>query len=107
VRDGIGKGFHSLLCGENIAKEDFLDVFGLDLGDSLNGSCRQAMLVQAFSEVWFYGLMAVCDEPLIAVEPSWIALRLERDLDAQLSVPIVPLASTRGKPEEGSVPHLP
>lgn len=68
-----------LLGGEDIAKEDLLDIFGLD-ARSLNGSCVAVRIRYKRPRCWR------ADSPLIAAAPSWVALKLDRELDRIISI---------------------
>ena len=61
-----------LLCGEDIANEDLLNILRLQAG-AVDGSCAHVRQFVAEETIGF-------NIPLIAWEPSWIALRLEREL---------------------------
>lgn len=69
-----------LLCGEDIAVEDLLDIFGLDLGDAFDGSWDEGQQLVSGAGMVYAGMQGCRDIPLMAWEPSWMALRLEREL---------------------------
>jgi hypothetical protein len=85
---GSSRGTDSL-GREDIAKEDLFYIFGLDLGNALNGTCavletrsRVGWNARLLAEAAAAGERGSVIAPLMAWEPSWIAVRLERELQA-------------------------
>lgn len=67
-KNGVGR----ILCGKDVAKEDLLDGLWLDTS-ALDGSCSQVnMCAPVFLDLLYL--------PLMACDPSWVALRLEMEL---------------------------
>lgn len=63
----------SLLCGQDISKENLLHMVRFYLRHALNSSCTKVS--QGFLQT--LNLLAI---PLIAIEPNCVALKLEREL---------------------------
>lgn len=63
----------SLLCRQDISKEDLLHMFWFYFRHALNSSCTKVS--QSFLEI-----PNLLEIPLIAIEPNCVALKLEREL---------------------------